>query len=84
MGIAFDDLSPEQKRALALWLGEEIGDRDHEATTNTAGATNSTLKAMLPHGSDRQALVRLVRMMVDKGMLSEAEGAAIFGNPVLF
>jgi hypothetical protein len=25
-----------------------------------------------------------VRMMVDKGMLSEAEGAAIFGNPVLF
>jgi hypothetical protein len=84
MGIAFDDLRPEQKRALALWLGEEIGDRDHEATTNTAGATSSTLKAMLPHGSDRQALVRLVRMMVDKGMLSEAEGAAIFGNPVLF
>ncbi len=83
MGIAFDDLKPEQKRALAIWLGEEVRDGDHEATT-TAGATTSTLKAMLPHGSDRQALVRLVRTMVDKGMLSEAEGAAIFGNPVLF
>jgi hypothetical protein len=85
MGIAFDELKPEQRGALAQWLGEEVSER--ETTYGTAmpvppGAAAS--RTMLPHGSDREALVRLVKLMVSKGMLTEAEGTAIFGNPVLF
>jgi len=80
MGIAFDELKPEQRQALSYWLGEEeVGQREERSETTPAAP-----KAMLPHGSDREALVRLVRLMVSKGLLSESEGATIFGNPVLF
>ena len=79
MGIAFDDLKAEQRKALAYWLGEEVSQREEELET-----TPRASKAMLPHGSDREALVRLVRLMVNKGLLSEAEGTSVFGNPVLF
>lgn len=77
MGIAFDDLKPEQRKALAVWLGEEVSEQV-EAREET-----SARKMMLAHGSDREALARLVRLMVNKGVLSEAEGTSIFGNPVL-
>jgi hypothetical protein len=79
MGIAFDEMKPEQRKTLAVWLGEEVSQRDE-----TYEATPAAPRAMLPHGSDREALVRLVRVMVNKGLLSEAEGTTIFGNPVLF
>jgi PilZ domain len=79
MGIAFDEMKPEQRKTLAVWLGEEVSQRDE-----TYEATPAAPRSMLPHGSDREALVRLVRVMVNKGLLSEAEGTTIFGNPVLF
>ena len=79
MGIAFDEVKPEQRKALAVWLGEEVSEREERYEPATVSSN-----AMLPHGSDREALVRLVRVMINKGVLSEADGAAIFGNPLLF
>ncbi len=79
MGIAFDTLEPEQRKAMAVWLGEEVA--EHQKAQEWAPAS-----AMLgvPHGLDREALVRLVKLLTNKGILSEAEAASIFGDPVLF
>ncbi len=77
MGIAFDNLKPDQRKALAVWLGEEVSQREESETA-------SKPTPLLPHGSDREAVVRLVRLMIQKGMLSEQEGTSIFGNPFLF
>src|SRR5579872_2784310 len=46
MGIAFDELKPEQHRALAVWLGDEVS--EHEEKAQAAAAS----KSLLPHGSD--------------------------------
>jgi hypothetical protein len=80
MGIAFDDMKPEQRKTLAVWLGEEVSQREEQPVA----APSANPKPMLPHGSDREALVRLVRLMIKKGTLTEAEGSAIFGNPMAF
>lgn len=81
MGIAFDPLTPGQQEILTVWLGEEVV---HEGQGQAYEGIRRASKPMLPHGSDREALVRLVRLMVEKGLLSESDGSAIFGNPVLF
>jgi hypothetical protein len=79
MGVAFDDIEPLQRKVLAVWLGEEVNQYEQKHEGKSAAP-----KPMLPHGSDQEALVRLVRLMVSKGLLSEPEGTAIFGSPVLF
>jgi hypothetical protein len=79
MGIAFDDLKPEQRKALSFCLGEDTGQHEEKSVAKLAGA-----KPMLPHGSEREAMVRLVRLMIAKGLLTEGEATAIFANPVLF
>lgn len=79
MGIAFDDLKPEQRKALSFCLGEDTGQHEEKTVAKLAAA-----KPMLPHGSEREAIVRLVRLMIAKGLLTEGEATAIFANPVLF
>jgi hypothetical protein len=79
MGIAFDALKPDQRRALAVWLGEEVD--EHQQVQESM---KEAWRPGLPHGSDREALVRLVKLMNSKGLLSEAEAASIFGDPLLF
>ncbi|MGA2717773.1 MAG: PilZ domain-containing protein [Candidatus Acidiferrales bacterium] len=81
MGIAFDDIKPEQRKTLAIWLGEEVSQREEQPV---AAAPPAKPKPMLPHGSDRESLVRLVRLMIKKGILTEPEATAIFGNPMPF
>jgi hypothetical protein len=83
MGISFCDLDAEQRKALGLWIGEITGDvhgsaaRPHAAQQVPRGEVN--------HGtvSDRAALVRLVRLMITKGIFTEAEGSSVFVDPVL-
>lgn len=82
MGVAFDPLKPEQRRSLAIWLGEEVD--EHPGDQDQPHSPQSELKPRLPHGSDHEALLRLVKLMISKGILSQAEAASIFGNPVLF
>jgi hypothetical protein len=78
MGIEFVTLKPDQRQALDLWLAELGGERQghvHEFAR----------KAEMPasaRGSDHDTLVRLVHLMIGKGILTEAEGASILHNPV--
>lgn len=83
MGVAFDPLKPEQRKSLAVWLGEEIAEHE-QAQEKEQQPLQSEQKPRPPHGSDREALLRLVKLMISKGILSEAEAASIFSNPVLF
>jgi hypothetical protein len=78
MGIAFDELKADQRRALAVWLGEEVAEYQQTQELSERRVPG------LPHGSDREALLRLVKLMKEKGVLSDAEAASVFGDPVLF
>lgn len=83
MGIAFEDHDAEQRLALAEWLADITGDRHiveeisrlpHPQTASSSGAHRSP---------EWTALVRLVRLMIGKGILTEAEGTSVLHDPVL-
>ena len=78
MGIAFTDLDAEKRLELANWLAGITGERPaaHEIA-QAPKASNA--------GQDRAfvALVRLVRLMIGKGILTEAEGTSVLHDPVL-
>lgn len=82
MGISFGELDSEQRKALNLWLGEPAGISSGPAETSSSP---SARRADLGHAfsSDRAALVRLVRLMITKGLLTEAEGSSVLVDPVL-
>jgi hypothetical protein len=81
MGIAFDPLRPEQLKTLSVWLGEEVD--EHQKAQESVQAAQGQNPG-LPHGSDREALLRLIKVLISKGILSDAEAASIYSNPVLF
>jgi PilZ domain len=80
MGIAFSDLPHDRRCALESWLADLAGDRQsHEIVTHETHSTPSSS----PQRTGNPALVRLVRLMIGKGMLTEAEGASVLIDPVL-
>jgi hypothetical protein len=80
MGIAFEDHDAEQRIALAEWLADITGDRQ---IIQEMARMPQTTAADPRHGSERAALVRLVRLMIGKGILTEAEGTSVLHEPVL-
>jgi PilZ domain len=80
MGIAFEDHDPEQRLALAEWLADITGDRQ---IIQEMARMPQIAAADPRHGSERAALVRLVRLMIGKGILTEAEGTSVLHEPVL-
>ncbi|HUJ29861.1 MAG TPA: PilZ domain-containing protein [Candidatus Acidoferrum sp.] len=83
MGIAFDDVDSKQREALDQWLGDLAG----RVQMSYAGARppkrSDLVQFSAQVGPDRAALVRLVQLMITKGILTEAEGSSIFFDPVL-
>jgi len=79
MGIAFETLEPQQRAALDNWLTELTGER--QAHTHESGYAGNTPAD--PRGTGHTSLVRLVRLMIGKGILTEAEGASVLIDPVL-
>jgi hypothetical protein len=79
MGVSFDGVDDAQRLALANWLSEVTGERVvvHESTQQPKRASDFQRRAESP------ALVRLVRLMIGKGILTEAEGASVLHDPVL-
>jgi PilZ domain len=80
MGIAFSDMAPSQRTALDAWLSELTGEKQlaaHEPTSYGVKEPKAN------PGGDRAALARLVRLMISKGLLTEAEGASILVDPLL-
>ena len=80
MGIAFNELRRGQESILEQWL-----DRSNRTPQHTDAHPASPLeRPAVSVGSDHAAFVRLVRLMIIKGILSESEGTAIFNDPVFF
>lgn len=78
MGIAFDDLDQSQRAALEEWLASLTGE-NHAAS----GEPHSPKGSSSQRSEERAALIRLVRLMIGKGILTEAEGASVLHEPVL-
>jgi len=81
MGIAFDTMEPRQREALDKWLTELTGTRysyseAHRSRDIEEGSTAQGLQAS-------PAATRLVRLLITKGILTEAEGASVLYDPVL-
>jgi PilZ domain len=82
MGIAFSDLAQERRSALESWLADLTGERQsHDVVTYETRATLSSSPQR--GGSASTSLVRLVQLMIGKGILTEAEGASVLIDPVL-
>jgi PilZ domain len=79
MGIAFSDMESEQRSALDAWLSELTGEKQSSAQVPGYSASQPNDG----RSSDKATLVRLVRLMITKGILTEAEGASVLIDPVL-
>src|SRR5271156_5276657 len=94
MGIAFDEQEPEQRIALDQWIAEVTGnhpsthershEHSHEASHAASHVSSHGLKTDAHHRSPEWvAMVRLVQLMIGKGILTEAEGTSVLHDPVL-
>jgi hypothetical protein len=83
MGIAFNDLNTDQQAALQVWLAEITGDCAPVHDVHRPGKAFEHEVNSLRTNSDRATLVRLVRLMITKGILTEAEGSSVLVDPVL-
>ncbi len=72
MGVAFVDLTPDQRSLLAEGLAE-LGEKHQAESTpvHQAGAVER------PDGDHAGALVRLIKMLVRKGVLTEKESSEL-------
>jgi len=83
MGIAFNEVDAAQQAALQLWLAEHTGESIPTHEVHRPGKTFERDLNMLRPSADRAAVVRLVRLMITKGILTEAEGSSVLVDPVL-
>ena len=78
MGISFDDHDDARRIALGEWLAEITGD---------CQAIPEIVRMPMPPGSHRgpewTSLVRMVHLLIGKGLLTEAEGTSVLHDPVL-
>jgi hypothetical protein len=78
MGIAFSDLNPEQQAELETWLEEVAGDKRVVLENSVAPRKEGPVRS-----PDHTTLVRMIHLLIHKGILTEAEGAALLHDPVL-
>ena len=78
MGIAFSELDDEKRLELADWIAGVTSERPAAHEVARAPKDSNPQK-----GREFVALVRLVQLMIGKGILSEAEGASVLHDPVL-
>lgn len=79
MGIAFDSLDQAQRDALEQWLVEITGSR---AILFRDLAPKQERPTAL-QGPDHATVERLIRLLVSKGLISQAEGASVLYDPVI-
>jgi PilZ domain len=78
MGISFEDQDEARRTALGEWLAEITGD---------CQVIPEIVRMPMPPGSHRgpewTTLVRLIHLMIGKGILTEAEGTSVLHDPLL-
>lgn len=74
MGIGFCDLTPDKLAALQAWLTELSGERP----CSPAAPRPSTARFSQPSNATHALLIRLLRLLVFRGLISEAEASALF------
>lgn len=79
MGIAFDGLDEHQRAGLEAWLADVTGQRQIAAIAGMRAPMGATGQ----RSPEYAALVRLVRLMIGKGILTEAEGSSVLLDPLL-
>jgi PilZ domain len=81
MGIAFSTMEESQRSALDQWLAELTGEKQAAHHHFDSGYSGGAPLENRP--GDKTGLVRLVRLMISKGILTEAEGASVLIDPLL-
>jgi hypothetical protein len=71
MGIAFDENAPEQRPSFKAWLDDFTSGREPLEKRPQEAQTLSS------HFSLLSALIRLVQVLIKKGILTEEEGSSI-------
>ena len=79
MGIAFDSLDQSQRDALETWLIEVTGSRAIVFRDVAPRQEPSTT----PHGPDYATVERLIRLLVSKGLITQAEGSSVLYKPLI-
>jgi PilZ domain len=79
MGIAFEDHDDSQRVALAEWLRDITGESPcyPEVVRMQLPTTGSS------RGPEWTAIVRLIQLMISRGILTEAEGMSVLHDPVM-
>lgn len=79
MGIAFEDHDDSQRGALAEWLREITGESPcYPEVVRMPLPTTGGLR-----GPEWTAIVRLIQLMITRGILTEAEGMSVLHDPVI-
>lgn len=79
MGIAFDSLDASQREALEQWLIEITGSR---AIVFSDVMPKQDRRSPL-QGPDHATVVRLIQLLVSKGLITHSEGASVLYDPVI-
>jgi PilZ domain len=76
MGIAFEEHDEPERLALAEWLADITGDRQA-----IPEIVRMPLPAETEQAPESSAMIRLVRLLVGKGVLTEAEAKTVLRDP---
>lgn len=80
MGLAFAEMPQEKQRAFDAWLAELTTIRPASLETHRGGAR------MGSHGRDKSSAAltqRLIRLLVKRNVITEAEASALLDEPIL-
>lgn len=76
MGLVFQDITPEQRSLLVSWLRESANPSELAPE-----APLGPQKTQQPAGTDHLLALQLIRTLLRKGLLSQAEVAELLGEP---
>jgi hypothetical protein len=78
MGISFDDMAVHRRSELASWLSDLAG--EHPVLRDDPQLAPPAVNRPAP---DRAMLARLVHLLIEKRILTEAEASSVLHDPLL-
>jgi hypothetical protein len=78
MGVAFGSLDPQRSKALDEWIQELSGERE----SSQADLARSAGPASRIAADENTRVIKLVQLLIGKGLITETEGASILNTPL--